>query len=446
MMRARLRFLILTGLAFLPVLPLCAQQKASGKQPILKLDFQNAETSNHYRSTHLVDRFKTIARATVPPEKNAWNVQIELADPKGPQGFSIVQKTKRRDLTVTVPYYFNLWRHDAIAHKWLMSKLILANLGEKFAGNRFSQEEHVIDHWLVAGLARKAGHAGNDLQEKPFSRTFPGAFTLTSNGIHPGLKRILHSPYDPGIPDPVQEICAEYDELLIDALSQAGFFRKRMAEPLLRTALLSPDVDPYESFLKVVEELNLRAPGSPADKKVAADQWFEAYTNRTLISLFSPLSAEFFETSYRRIATLQFTDSDGIKRQCRITEVPENWTFFKDGNAIIDDLIARLNLLAFQAPQGFQDALGGIRLALIRCRTEQTPEVTKTLREAEKKLFEVIAVRVAAERVLASSERRSIPPSGRLDRTLDSQRSLQSDTRSLVPSIQKILDPWDEYR
>lgn len=433
---------------FLPTAALRAQTAGAGteKQKVLMLDFQDAEGSDHFRSTRLADRFKVIARAALPPEKNAWDVRIELAKPNDPQIFLILRKTKKRVLTITVPLVYSVWRNDPAAHKWLMANLILANLGEPFSENRFEREEQIRNHWIVTGLARKAAHSGDYLNDKPFSRLHPGAFAMTSNGIFPGLGRVVHSPADLPSENPPELFSAEYAELLIDALSLAGFFRKRMAEPLLRTALASPGIDPYECFIGVTSELKLKAPGGPDDRNAAADEWFESYVRKTLISLFTPLSVEYFETCYRKTATIRFTDSDGIPRQCRITEIVENWPFFKDANALIDNLVSQLSLLAFQAPYGLQDALAGVRIAIIRCRTEQTPDAADAVRAAERNLFELISKRVAAERLLAAAERRNTTPIRRLDNTIGTLRMLQEDSRTIMPAAQKILDSWDEYK
>ena len=446
----RATFLLLILMA--PALPapafLRAQETDAGteKPKVLLLDFQDAEGSDHFRSSRLADRFKVIARAVVPPEKNAWDVRIELAKPQEPQMFLILRKTQKRILTITVPLVFSVWKDDPAAHKWLMAKLILANLGEPFSENHFEREELIRNHWIVAGLARKAAHSGDFLNDRPFSRMHPGAFALTSNGIFPGLGRVVRSPADLPSENPAELFSAEYAELLIDALSLAGFFRKRMAEPLLRTALASPGIDPYETLLGITAELKLKTPGGPADRNAAADEWFQSYVRKNLLSLFSPLSVEYFETCYRRTATIRFTDSDGIPRQCRITEIVENWPFFKDGNALIDDLVSQLSLLAFQAPCGFQDALAGVRIALTRCRTEQTPAAAEAVKAAERNLFELISKRVAAERFLAAAERRNTTPIRRMDNTIGALRAFQEESRTILPAAQKMLDSWDEYK
>ncbi len=408
--------------------------------PYIMLNFTDADKSDHFRSSHLAERFKMLARSTIPSDKNSWLVRIDLAKEDAPQKFSLSVKKRKHELQITVPLKYDVWKDDFTSHNWLMTMLLLAQLGESPDNIDNKTMSRFRNHWIVRGMARKAGQSAVT-RSHPFLLSYPAAYSLTANGIYPGIKRVVNtSPAEFQI-TPTFRVEAEYAELLVEACATAGFFRKKSAEPLLRSVIADPGVDHYKAFVQVISELKLVLP-SPDDY----DAWFSSYLRKSLLSFFSPMSTEQFETEYRTFATIKFKDSDNLPKQCRLTEIAKNKHLFDDWNGFIDKLIADLNVLSFQAPGGLQKELADIRICISRLRTDTSPEAENALKNAEFILFEHIARLVETDRILKECERNNIPIATRFEQVLNMTWSFRLENRIILPDIQRKLDKWDEYR
>ncbi|MBO5959095.1 MAG: hypothetical protein J6Q65_03135, partial [Lentisphaeria bacterium] len=289
------------------------------------------------------------------------------------------------------------------------------------------------------GLARKAA-ADTLFVLRPFARSYAAAYALFANGRKVPLDRVVYgSPENDRHLAAVAEMESEFAWLLVEASENAGFFRQKLAAPVLQDALVSTDADPWKSFLHHGLEKNLFSGRDPGE-------WYNTFVERRLLSMLTPLSVEFFETCYREVTTLTFKDPDGAESTCTLTGLVENWQSFPNPNGVIDDLLLKLSLLAHRAPAGMQLPLGTVRQALSRLRTEQTPEVQAQIAGAEEGLFEALRTRIDLERYLADAEARHISPADRFLRTLKAAEAARRETNFLLPAIQKKLDEWDEYR
>lgn len=429
--------LVLTGSLCVPF-SLMGQETTTVQ--FVPLAFQNAEHSDQFRSSRLADRFRQIAVGAVPRRKNSWVIRFELCSEKEVQHFEVKPNSAgKRELMVKVPLAFESWRDDVLAHNWLMSVLLLAQLGENFEKDGSSKAYMVQSHWLVRGLARKA--AGDTLFTlRPFARSYAAAYVFCANGYRMPLKNVVTGVRENGRDlASIAEMESEFAGLLVEACEDGGFFREGLAEPVLRQALTSTDADLWKEFLRAGTGKNLFAGRDPED-------WFQAYLERRLISLLSPLSVEYFETCYRNLTTLSFKKSDGSEGQCGLSGLGKNWALFPSPNSLIDDLQLKLNVLAFRAPAGFQQPLSAIRQALTALRTEQTEARIKQLELAENQLFEAILKRIELEHFLGGAEGRFVSPADRFQRTLRAAGAARQERNLLVPAIQKKLDEWDEYR
>lgn len=410
-------------------------QDDSDSLKVLMLDFENVETSDHYRSTHLAERFRTIAASAVPTGKNSWKVQIRLADANSLQKFAAEVSTRRKELKITIPLKYDLWKNDTRSHEWLMSLLILAQLGDPLRGLDPGFENSLRSHWIVRGLARKAG---TDLRfvNNPFARTFPMAYTLCSNGIMPTAKQaVTTTPYIRK--SALSMLEAEYAELFLDLCKTKNFYRSRTAETILRAALVAPDADPYTAFINASADLNI-----PRD----IDGWFQDHLEKTLITYFSPYSLEYFETKYREVTTVKFLDKDGFPQQSTLGNLPAHRKTFEDWNQLLDRLLSDLNVLAFRAPSGFQVDLSRIRIALSGCRINHSEKAAEMLKNAERKLYENLAKRIEQEQILRRAEQNHIPQALRMKATFGTALTYREETLEITPSIQEKLNRWDDYR
>lgn len=415
---------------------------------VLILDYQDANKSDSYRSSRLAGRFISVARAAVPDRKNAWNVRMVYAKDGEAQRYGVNYHNGKRELRISVPLRFEEWQSDPDAHYWLMSWLVLARLGEPVNEVTLDAQKRLRSHWLVRALARKATETAF-AADTPFSRFLPGVYALSANGFYPSVARVVRPAPVLRAADSVSLLETEYALLLADACANAGFFRKGLGGDVFSLALHAPDEDPYTVFLKLTENLPLkrlrRAGMSESENRNAdLDLWFRETVSRAALSYFSPVSAEYFEIRYREAATYEFTDRDGLKRECAIADAAENWRYFPDGNAAADEWIARLSLLAYSAPADFQSYLAAIRLGLSRLRTDRSPEAAAALRTAEKELFRMIARQAAVEKRLAEGEWRLIPPASRLGETLYAERMFQTEHSGSF-RLRKLLTKWDKY-
>lgn len=406
-----------------------------GDLQVLMLDFENAETSDHYRSMHLAERFRSIAISAIPSNKNSWKVKIQLADAKALQKFAAQVSTRQKELKITIPLDYDLWKNDTRSHEWLMSLLVLAQLGDPLRGLDPGFENSLRSHWIVRGLARKAG---TDLRfvNRPFARTFPMAYTLCSNGIMPTAKQAV-STTSYTQKSALSMLEAEYAELFLDLCRTKNFYRSRTAETILRAALVAPDADPYTAFINAAADLNI-----PRD----IDGWFRDYLEKNLISYFSPYSPEYFEAKYREVTTIKFTDKDGFPRQCTLSDLPSHRKTFDDWNQLLDQLLSGLNILAFRAPSGFQVDLSRIRIALSGCRIDTSDKAAERLRDAEQKLYQNLTETIERERILLRAEQKFVPDALRMKATFGTALTHREATLEITPSIQKNLDRWDDYK
>lgn len=404
------------------------------------LAFRNAEHSDQFRASRLADRFRQIAVGAIPRRKNSWVIRFELCSLQEVQHFEVKPDSSgKRELMIKVPLAFESWRDDVLAHNWLMSILLMAQLGENFEKDGTNRAHLVQSHWLVRGLARKA--AGDTLFTlRPFARSYAAAYVFCANGYRMPLKNVVSGIYENNRNlASIAEMESEFAGLLVSACEDGGFFREGLAEPVLRQALTSTDADLWKEFLRVGTAKNLFSGKDP-------DAWFQTYLERRLISLLSPLSVEYFETCYQELTTLTYKNSDGTEGQCGLSGLVKNWELFPSPNSLIDDLQLKLNVLAFRAPAGFQQQLSTIRQALTALRTEQTEIREQQLAAAEAQLFEAIRKRIELEQFLGGAESRHISPADRFQRTLRAAESARLERYLLVPGVQKKLDKWDEYR
>lgn len=410
-------------------------QDGDGNLQVLMLDFEDAATSDHYRSMHLAERFRTIAANAVPSSKNSWRVQIELADADAVQKFAARVSTRQKELKVTIPLKYDLWRNDTHSHEWLMSLLILAQLGDPLRGLDPGFENSLRSHWIVRGLARKAG---TDLRfvNRPFARTFPMAYALCSNGITPTVKQTLSTTAF-FRKSALSMLEAEYAELFLDLCKTKKFYRSRTAETILRAALVAPDADPYTAFLNASADLNI-----PRD----VDTWFREYLEKTLITYFSPYSPEYFETKYRDVTTVKFMDKDGFPQQYSLSDLPAHRKSFEDWNQLLDRLLSELNILAFRAPSGFQVDLSRIRIALSGCRIDQTGKAAQALKNAERDLYKNLAKTIEREQILRQAEQKFMPHALRMKATFGTASTYHEESLEITPAIQEKLNRWDDYK
>ena len=430
---------LLTGLLCVPAL-LCSQEQQTTTVQFVPLTFQNAEHSDQFRSGRLAERFRQVATGAIPRRKNSWTVHLELCDAKEVQHFEVKpDPSGKRELMVKVPLAFESWRDDVLAHNWLMSVLLLAQLGENFEKDGRSKAHLVQGHWLVRGLARKA--AGDTLFTlRPFARSYAMAYVFCASGHAVPLQQVVAGRGDGGrdlASSAVME--SEYAGLLVEACEGAGYFRIGLAEPALRHAIRSTDADLWQDFLRSGTANNLFSGKDP-------EEWFRTHLERRLISMLSPLSVEYFETCYQELTTLTYKGSDGTDETCGLAGLVENWERFSSPNSLIDDLQLKLHLLSYRAPAGFQQPLSTIRQALTALRTERTPERQARLQTAEQQLFEAIRKRIELEQFLRQAEQRFISPGNRFQRTLRAAEAARSGDRLLLPSVQKKLDEWDDYQ
>ncbi len=416
-----------TVLFFTALIPslLCAQI------PVIPLKFENAKNSDHFRSLHLAERFRSMAAAVISKKKNSRTVRLELLPANVPQRFLFLPKKQKQDLTIGVPLQFAAWKSDYAVHTWLASVLILAQMGETPTAESI---EKIRTHWIVRGLARKA--AGETLfADTPFSRTMPGAYTLISGGYYPSVRQIVHAS-GTGF-SAAAELDAEFAELLLDAAADAGLFRNGYGDALLQVALMKPEENQYTPLETILKK----------DPKTAdCDLWFRNFAERKLINFLTPYSAEYFETKYREITAFRFQDSNGLEQICRPGNLLDCWQKLSGANGRLDSWITELNVLSFRAPQTFRSELAEIRLALSRFRTEQTKEVQEQIRLAEQALFRKVSAYVAMEHLLREAEQKIESPAVRFRRTLETVRDFRIHSRLLLPEIQKNLDRWDDYR
>lgn len=422
-------------LLMLSVVSTVSAQDNSGNLKILMLDFENAETSDRYRSMHLAERFRTIAASAVPSNKNSWKVKIQLADEKTLQKFAAQLSSRQKELRVTIPLKYDLWKDDTRSHEWLMSLLILAQLGDPLRGLDPGFENSLRSHWIVRGLARKAG-TDLSFSNRPFSRTFPMAYALCSNGIMPTVKQVVSTTQHIR-KTPLSMLEAEYAELFLDLCRTKDFYRSRTAETILRAALVAPDADPYTAFTNASSELNL-----PRD----IDGWFHEYLEKTLISYFSPYSPEYFETKYREATMVTITDKDGFRQQYTLTDLPAHRKSVDDWNGLLDRLLSNLNLLSFRAPSGIQVDLSRIRIALSGCRIDHSDKAAENLRNAESKLYKNLEKTIEREQLLRKMEQKFTPHADRLRSTLGTARTYNEETLEITPSVQEKLNRWDDYK
>lgn len=431
--------LMLTGF-FCVSGPLSGQAEKQEKVQFVPLVFQNAEYSDQFRSGRLAERFRQIATGAVPRRKNSWNVRLELCDIKEVQHFEVKPESSgKRELMVKVPLAFESWREDVLAHNWLMSVLLLAQLGEDFDKEGRSKAHLVQGHWLVRGLARKA--AGDTLFAlRPFARSSAGVYVFCANGHKMPLKQVVTGMRDHGRDlTALAELEAGFAGLLVEACEDAGYFRNGLAEPALRHALRSTDADFWQDFLRTGDANNLFSGRDP-------EEWFQRYLDRRMISILSPLSVEYFETSYREQTTLSFKENDGSEGTCGLSGLAENWAKFTSPNSLIDDLQLRLNVLSYRAPAGFQQPLSDIRKELTALRTDQSEVTARQLQAAEDRLFEAIRQRIELEHTLAEMEKKHISPADRFQRTFHAVGMAQKERNLILPAVQKKLDEWDDYR
>ncbi len=429
---------LLTGLLCVSV-QICGREKQTTTVQFVPLTFQDAEHSDQFRSGRLAERFRQIAAGAVPRRKNSWNVRLELCDIKEVQHFEVKPSLSgKRELLVKVPLAFESWRNDVLSHNWLMSVLLLAQLGENFEKDGRSRAYQVQGHWLVRGLARKA--AGDTLFTlRPFARSYAAAYALRAYGQAVPLKLVVCGRGGGRDLVSTAEVESEYAGLLVEACESAGFFRNGLAEPALRHALSSTDADLWQDFLRSGTENKLFSGRDP-------EEWFRAHLNRRLVSMLSPLSVEYFETCYQEATTLTFKGSEGGEERCTLSGLVENWERFPSPNSLIDDLQLKLHVLSYQAPAGFQQPLSSIRRALAALRTEQTAEQQERLLAAEQQLFDAIRKQIELEQFLRRAEQRYITPGDRFQRTLRAADSARFEQRFLLPSVQKKLDEWDDYQ
>lgn len=430
---------LLTGLLCVPA-QLCSQEQQTTTVQFVPLTFQNAEHSDQFRSKRLAERFRQVAAGAIPRRKNSWTVHLELCDAKEVQHFEVKPASSgKRELLVKVPLAFDSWRDDVLAHNWLMSVLLLAQLGEDFDKDGHSKAHLVQGHWLVLGLARRS--AGDTLFTlRPFARSYAMAYVFCANGLVLPLRQVVSGRGEAGR-DLVSaaELESEYAGLLVDACESAGYFRNGLAEPALRHAIRSTDADLWQDFLRSGTANNLFSGRDP-------EEWFRAHLERRLLSMLSPLSVEYFETSYQELTTLTYKGSDGSEETCGLSGLVENWEYFSSPNSLIDDLQLKLHVLSFRAPAGLQQPLSAVRQALTGLRTERTPERQKHLFAAEQQLFDGIRKRIDLEQFLRQAEQRHISPGNRFQRTLRAAGMARSRDRSLLPAVQKKLDEWDDYQ
>ena len=430
---------VLTGLFCTSVL-LNGQEKKTTTVQFVPLAFQNAEHSDQFRSGRLAERFRQIATGAVPRRKNSWSVRVDLCGIREVQHFEVKpDPAGKRELLVKVPLAFESWREDVLAHNWLMSVFLLAQLGEEFDKEGRCKSHLIQGHWLVRGLARKA--AGDTLFAlRPFARSNAGAYVFCANGITMPLKSVVTGMRDYGRDlAAVAELESGFAGLLVEACEDAGYFRNGLAEPALRAALRSTDTDLWQDFLKTGTTANLFSGRDPED-------WFQRYLDRRMISVLSPLSVEYFETCYREQTTLFFKESDGTEGSCGLSGLVENWAKFPAQNSLIDDLQLRLNVLSYRAPAGFQQPLSDIRRELTALRMEQTEVQACRLQAAEDRLFEAIRQRIELEYALGEMEKKHIAPADRFQRTLRAAGTAQQERNLILPAVQKKLDEWDDYR
>lgn len=430
---------MLTGL-FCVSAPLYSQVKKQQTVQFVPLAFRNAEYSDQFRSGRLAERFRQIATGAVPRRKNSWNVRLELCDIKEVQHFEAKPESSgKRELMVKVPLAFESWREDVQAHNWLMSVLLLAQLGEDFDKDGRSKAHLLQGHWLVRGLARKA--AGDTLFAlRPFARSSAGVYVFCANGHKISLKRVVTGMQEYGRDlTAIAELESDFAGLLVEACEDAGYFRDGSAEPALRHALSSTDADLWQDFLRTGNTKNLFSGRDP-------EEWFQRYLDRRMISILSPLSLEYFETCYREQTTLSFKEPDGSENTCSLAGLVENWAKFPAPNSLIDDLQLRLNVLAYRAPAGFQQPLSDIRKELTALRTEQNEVLARRLQAAEDRLFDAIRQRIELEHLLAEMEKNHISPADRFQRTLRAAGTAQNERNLILPAVQQKLDEWDDYR
>lgn len=436
---------ILLAVVLLFALPFsvpCALHAGDQTPPVqfVPLVFENAAQSDSFRSGRLAERFRQIAAGAVSRGRNTWQIRIKLCSATEPQHFAAEpDRNKARELVVTVPLAFESWQDDVLAHNWLMATLIFAQLGGEFAPDGKNDSYLLQNHWLIRGLARKA--AGDTLFSiRPFARASVGAYALWSYGCPIPLERVVTgSRENTRNLLSVAELESELAGLLVEACEDAGFFRQRLAEPVLRQALRSTDSDSWAVFQQVCAERNLFQGRDP-------EIWFRNYADRRLISMLSPLSVEYFETRYREVTTLSFANADGTTGRCGLSGMVENWQRFSNPNAQIDELLRQLNILSYRAPSGFLSHILAIRRALSRLRTEQTPEAQSDLDKAEAGLFLVIRSRIELEYYLSAAEQRYISPADRFERLLQAVSAGHREERTLMPHLQQKLDKWDEYK
>ncbi len=438
------RFLFLPVLLlFLPAVAFC-----SDSPRIVVLDYQDADQSEASLSRRFAARFQMFARNAVPANsKTGWLTHIKLASPESPEQFSVNVRPRKRELDITVPARYSWWKEDAAVHNWLMSIFLLAQLGYPFDREKQEKPEFRFrDHWFVRGLARKASEWSVKNLSHPLVRTTPGAYVLTSNGLTPTLEQVTRNGVLPETYRYSAALSAEYAELLVDACAHAGLFRAGLAEGLLQVALASPETSHAETLVGVLAQLRVNRNSTAADPAVWSNNWFRSYVEQVTLNRLAPLSMEYFEVKYNQAAIYDFTAADGIPRTCRISNLLENWPLFAAGNLVIDTLIERLKLLTFTAPESVQDELAGIRAALSRCRTDQTPEAALQLQNAERALYARISRTVETQNSLKEAERRHISPVDRLQNTIRAARLLREEEQRMLPEIQKILDRWDDCR
>ncbi len=426
---------------FLPAVLLMLPVFLSARIPVIPLEFKDAKTSDSFRSLHLAERFRSMAAAVTLKKKNALTVRLELLPADVPGKFLLNTETKGKNkvLTIGVPLQFGAWKSDYSVHTWLMSVLLLAGMGEMPTSESIGK---IRGHWIVRGLARKAAYE-KLFSDTPLGRTMPGAYTLISNGFCPSLPQIINAPPTAELPvASIAELDAEFAELLLEAVSNAGLFRSGAGDTLLHLALLEPDADQYAALEKLMS----------ADPKLlrgqTCDAWFRNFAERRLINFMTPFSAEFFEKKYRDTAVFRFRDTKGKDRECRPGNIVSHWEDMTgaEANKVLDLWIADLNLLAFRVPLYFRGELAEIRLALTRLRTEQTEEAQERVRQAEQKLFQKLSDYIATGQLLREAEQKMESPAIRLRRTLDSADGFRNHTRLLLPEMQKNLDRWDDYK
>ncbi len=425
---------------FLPPVLLMLPLFLSARIPVIPLEFEDAKTSDSFRSLHLAERFRSMAAAVTLKKKNALTVRLELLPADAPGHFLLNTETKGKNkvLTICVPLQFGAWKSDYNVHTWLMSVLLLAGMGEMPTTESIGK---IRGHWIVRGLARKAAYE-KLFSDTPLGRTMPGAYTLISNGVCPSLPRIVNPP-PAGLPTgSIVELDAEFAELLLEAVSDAGLFRSGAGDTLLHLALLQPDADQYAALEKLMSANPKLLRGQ------SCDVWFRNFAERRLINFMTPFSAEFFEKKYRDITVFRFQDAKGKECECRPGNIISHWENLTEAkaNKVLDLWIADLNLLAFRVPLFFRGELAEIRLALSRLRTEQTEEAQEHVRQTEQKLFQKLSDYIATGQLLREAEQKMESPAIRLRRTLDSADGFRNHTRLLLPEIQKNLDRWDDYK